>query len=55
VAGPEALIFLLIFSFPFIGYLIGRTKGRPVLGAVLGLCFNVVGWVVIAAIPRRSS
>ncbi len=29
-------------------------KGRPVLGAVLGFFLNVLGWIIIAMVPRRS-
>ena len=54
IAGPELLIVLFIVSFPVVGFLIGRTKGRPVLGAVLGFFLNVVGWIIIAVIPPRS-
>jgi hypothetical protein len=54
IAGPELLIVLFIVSFPVVGYLIGRTKGRPVLGAVLGFFLNVVGWIIIAVVPPRS-
>ena len=53
-AGPELLIVLFIVSFPVVGFLIGRTKGRPILGAVLGLFFNVIGWIIIAVVPRRT-
>lgn len=37
-----------------IGFLIGRTKGRPALGAILGI-FGIIGWIIIALIPRRST
>ena len=33
MAGPELLIVLFIVIFPVVGFLISRTKGRPVLGA----------------------
>ncbi len=37
-----------------IGFLIGRTKGRPGLGALLGI-FGIIGWIIIAILPSKSS
>jgi hypothetical protein len=34
-----------------VGYLIGRSKGRPGAGLVLGLLLGIIGWVVIALLP----
>lgn len=36
-----------------VGWWIGTLKGYPLLGAVLGV-FTVVGWLIIALIPRRD-
>jgi hypothetical protein len=36
-----------------IGCLIGRTRGRPILGLILGALFTWIGWIIIAVIPRR--
>ena len=49
-----ALAILLAFFLagPVIGYVIGHRKGHPVLGTVLGLFFHIVGWIVMAVIPR---
>lgn len=37
-----------------VGWWIGSSRGYPLLGAVLGI-FTVVGWVVMAMIPRRGT
>lgn len=37
-----------------VGWWIGSTRGYPLLGAVLGV-FTVVGWVVMALIPRKGT
>jgi len=34
-----------------IGWAIGASRGRPLLGAVLGV-FGLVGWIVILLVPR---
>ena len=47
-----AVLFLFFLAGPVVGYLIGRRKGHPVLGAVLGLFFGILGWIVMAVIPR---
>jgi len=37
-----------------VGFLIGRAKGRPGLGALLGI-FGCIGWIIIAVLPRQGS
>ena len=47
-----AVLFAFLLAGPVVGYLIGRRKGHPVLGTVLGFFFHIVGWIVMAVIPR---
>lgn len=49
---PVAISVGLIVGI-LIGWLIGRWKGRPVLGAVLGI-LGIIGWIIIAVIPRPA-
>jgi RNA polymerase subunit RPABC4/transcription elongation factor Spt4 len=37
-----------------IGYLIGRSKGRPGLGFLLGLLLGIIGWIIIACLPAEE-
>ena len=37
----------------FIGYLIGRRKGRAGLGAVLGI-LGCIGWIIVAVLPKKE-
>ncbi len=55
MTGVELLIVLIAIVGPAVGYLIGRTKGRPAFGAGLGLILNVVGWAIVAVVPARRS
>ena len=48
------VLLLLLLAGPVIGYLIGNRRGHPVLGLVLGLFFHVIGWILIAVIPRTA-
>ncbi len=34
-----------------VGWMIGRARGMPLLGALLGI-FSLLGWIAIALIPR---
>ena len=34
-----------------VGWMIGRSRGMPLLGAILGI-LGLVGWIAIALIPR---
>lgn len=34
-----------------VGFLIGRSRGKPVLGFFLGL-FGLFGWILMAVLPR---
>jgi len=36
-----------------VGWAIGSVRGRPALGAVLGV-FGVVGWIIALLIPRST-
>jgi len=38
-----------------IGYLIGRSKGRPGLGFVLGALLGIIGWIIIACMSAEQS
>lgn len=50
------LIILLIAAFimGFIGYHIGKTKGRGSLGVVLGLILGPIGWIIVLLMPAVS-
>ena len=37
------------------GYMIGRHKARPLLGAALGLALFVWGWLVVALVPKKRA
>ena len=50
-----AVLFAFFLAGPVVGYLIGRRKGHPVLGTVLGLLLHVLGWIVMAVIPRTAT
>ena len=38
-----------------IGLLIGRSKGRPVLGFVLGFLLGILGWIIAALVPKPAT
>ncbi len=46
---------VILIAGPVVGYLIGRRKGHPALGAVLGFFFHLFGWIAMALIPRTPS
>lgn len=50
-----AVLALFLIAGPLVGYLIGRRKGHPVLGAVLGFFLHFIGWIVIALVPRTPA
>ncbi len=37
---------------PIVGYMIGKSRGRPVAGAVLGFFLGWIGWIIAAVIAR---
>lgn len=41
------MVFLIWIAFGVIGHFIGKTKGRPVEGAVLGMLLGPIGWAVV--------
>lgn len=48
----NSTVFILIWiACGFGGYAIGKSKGREVLGAVLGFLLGVIGLIIIAVIP----
>ena len=49
------IIFLLwIFVSPVIGYAIGKTRNCPLVGALLGLLFGPLGWLLAFLNDRRE-
>jgi hypothetical protein len=48
-----AVLFVLVIGAG-VGFLIGRAKQRPLLGLLLGLILNWLGWIVMAFVPRRG-
>ena len=40
--------------FGFAGYRVGTGRGRPVLGAVLGLALGLIGLGIFILIPRTA-
>ena len=51
----STLIGLMIVLTTVLGYVIGKHKGRPVLGSVLGFVLSYIGLIVILLVPRRST
>lgn len=43
---------ILLVVDAVVGILIGRSKGRPYTGFYLGLFLGVIGWIIMAFIPR---
>ena len=41
----------MVFS-PLVGFMIGKSRGRPVAGAVLGFFLGWIGWIIAAVIAR---
>jgi hypothetical protein len=55
---PDFVAIMLISSLVVgggIGLLIGKAKGRPALGFVLGFLLGIIGWIVSALIPRPQT
>ena len=47
------LVFPLWFVFStIVGYMIGKSRGRAALGAVLGFFLGWVGWIIAAVVAR---
>lgn len=49
----STLALLAAVVFGFLGAMIGRAKGRPGTGAVLGFLLGIIGLIVIALLPAR--
>lgn len=50
---------LLVFPLWFVvstivGFMIGKSRGRSALGAVLGFFLGWVGWIIAAVVPRSA-
>jgi hypothetical protein len=54
VNGDTVLSLMLVFA-AVLGCVIGKRRGRPVLGLLLGFVMGPLGPVVIALVPRRRS
>jgi ribosomal protein L37AE/L43A len=54
----ETLVLCFLFWVfvlnPLVGCLIGATKGRTGLGALLGLVLGVIGWLIIAVMGHAK-
>lgn len=50
--GNTVLSLILVFT-AVLGYIIGKPRGRPALGLLLGLVMGPLGLLVIALVPRR--
>lgn len=54
--GPEVVILLgWVVVGGGVGALIGLTKGRALVGLLLGLFFSIVGWIITALLPRTPA
>ncbi len=56
---PDATFILVALAAQLIigggiGYAIGQAKGRAGLGFILGFLLGLIGWIIIACIPRRT-
>lgn len=49
---PWLIISALVIGV-LVGWAIGSVRGRPVLGALLGV-FGLVGWIIALLIPRST-
>jgi|GEM_PF-5608785 len=49
----DYLPLIAIIVFTVLGFVVGRSRRRPVLGTVLGFLFSVIGVIVVAVIPRK--
>ncbi len=52
---PVQLLLALVVSAAcaYAGYHIGKSKGRPSLGVLLGLLLGVIGVIIIACVPHN--
>ncbi len=37
-----------------VGYLIGSSKNRPVLGLILGIFLGCIGWIIMLFVPTKQ-
>lgn len=51
----NTVLSLMLLFTAVLGYVIGKRRGRPVLGVLLGLVMGPLGLVAIALVPRRRS
>ena len=48
--------FWVVFPFAVfvgVGAFIGKSRGRAVLGSILGLCLGPLGWLITGLLPDR--
>ena len=56
ISGSEYVVILLLaLLFGWLGYRIGAPKGRPVQGAAFGVLLNLLGLVIVALLPSRTT
>jgi uncharacterized membrane protein YfcA len=53
---PAQALVVLIFTvvFALIGYRVGVWKGRPSLGALLGMFLGLIGVVIMLCVPKTQ-
>lgn len=53
--GTVAVLIVMFMIGGGFGLAIGAMRGRPVLGFVLGCLLTWIGWIVVAALPRKPA
>lgn len=51
----DCILYLLILCIlGFIGHSIGSSKGRGTSGFWLGFFLGIIGWIIVACLPRKT-
>jgi predicted MFS family arabinose efflux permease len=53
---PAAMLVLVVGALVcgLVGYLIGKSKGRPGAGFALGFFLGFLGWIITAVVPKTQ-